>query len=1023
MIDQHDALADPCSFEVVQQKEREFIREVRNKTLRSEQSGYVGLSLSGGGIRSAAFQLGVLQAFATHGLLNIIDYLSTVSGGGYVGGWFVKWLQDETSKKPGSEKNAAIESLKITPGRPEADRIRWLRKHSNYLTPHVGVFRHDSIFLATTYVHSLIFNFLVIFAFLSGIMLLIPRSALGIVMSLGRIPALLEIGGGGLALGSLFLVLLRMVYTGHKSPKLSFVRHVSCAVCLVATLFAVRRSIFPRWTAWLTIIVVLMLLFCKKDDGRFGIPQTERLVRVSLCSAVIFLFFIPLDFVGLSPHWPEIGVFAWFWAAPVDNWFETSTVSRRVRRWVKTLPAAVGAFAITAFMIYRTDSYEFQMIGRPHYKEISALLHGGDGKGIALGIVLLLGCLFFMFALTHTRTRLRKMFRLDNKSNVSTFFRLALAAVFTASVSVVSLFQYLAIFRSIGKVKPVLGNATPLHVIAIMTPLCIVVGTLQFSLTVALLGGLISPAKRERIWGDCTTMYRSVLAWIGIAVIGIYAPALISTAPPWLRLVFAVLWFFSLVVAFLHIRFTHINKRTQLFSTFVLETSTLAFFLGLLILVSLSDDKMTKIENTRSLFIYFNEFARSCADGATWVYGIVTIVLSGLLMALLDVNHSSMHYFFQGRVARAFLLEELPGSKWTLDPRSAADKMLGPPIGLHACVPEEGYRGPLPIFNAALNLGVTNVLDWQERKAANFIFTPYFSGYDVDLVAKQSVPDDGQDERAKRKGFSKFAYAHTKNYKYGQESGIRLAAAMAISGSAIGSAMGSLTSIKTRVLHTLLNLRLGWWFPNPRVPSAWNLGGLPQWWTVLKEFLGWADAEGSCVHLSDGGHFENLGLYELVKRKCKVIIVSDASEDREATFKCLSLAIQKCRVDFNYTISLDIVPLSPTAAGFSERAFVMGTIDYGKDAERGSIVYLRPAITDHQSTDVIALRRADGFFPHHPTINQWFSESLFESYRELGQCAAESWIDELKPGKTSADLIQRCEAMCGRGQRAVATTA
>ena len=168
-------------------------------------------------------------------------------------------------------------------------------------------------------------------------------------------------------------------------------------------------------------------------------------------------------------------------------------------------------------------------------------------------------------------------------------------------------------------------------------------------------------------------------------------------------------------------------------------------------------------------------------------------------------------------------------------------------------------------MNTALSLVKVGDLAWQERRAANFLFSPLFCGFEFPPWAS---------------GTAIQGYQPTKDFSYGGHPRIYLAQAMTISGSALGTSMGFHTSQRVRVFHTFFNIRTGWWFPNPAYPNSWG-GNIPRSRINMlwDEFMGNADEMGPYVHLSDGGHFENLGIYELVRRRCRLIVVSDASED------------------------------------------------------------------------------------------------------------------------------------------------
>ena len=118
---------------------------------------FAGLALSGGGIRSATFNLGVLQALADLGLLSKFDYLSTVSGGGYIGGWLSKWIHGEPGGVAEVEKQLRSAGDGPAP-RSEPPEVQFLRKYSNYLTPKSGLFTADTWTLICTYVRNTLLN-------------------------------------------------------------------------------------------------------------------------------------------------------------------------------------------------------------------------------------------------------------------------------------------------------------------------------------------------------------------------------------------------------------------------------------------------------------------------------------------------------------------------------------------------------------------------------------------------------------------------------------------------------------------------------------------------------------------------------------------------------------------------------------------------------------------------------------------------------------------------------------------------
>src|SRR5690242_3219768 len=142
------------------------------------------LCLSGGGIRSATFGLGIIEGLSKLGLLDRFDYLSTVSGGGYVGGWLTSWIHRHPRGIAGvmADLNAfdaaasayRTHSRHEPPIRPESDAVRHLRKYANYLTPKLGALSGDTWTGIATFMRNLVLLWTVLLPLLLGA-LLVPR--------------------------------------------------------------------------------------------------------------------------------------------------------------------------------------------------------------------------------------------------------------------------------------------------------------------------------------------------------------------------------------------------------------------------------------------------------------------------------------------------------------------------------------------------------------------------------------------------------------------------------------------------------------------------------------------------------------------------------------------------------------------------------------------------------------------------------------------------------------------------------
>ena len=189
--------------------------------------------------------------------------------------------------------------------------------------------------------------------------------------------------------------------------------------------------------------------------------------------------------------------------------------------------------------------------------------------------------------------------------------------------------------------------------------------------------------------------------------------------------------------------------------------------------------------------------------------------------------------------------------------------------------------------------------------------------------------------------------------------------------------MGYHSSPALTFLMTVFNVRLGHWSPNPANDDTWTQhdplfgGGY-----LLRELFGQTDLGSPFVYLSDGGHFENLGIYELVRRRCACIVAVDAGQDADGRFSDLGNAIRKCYADFGVTIDID-------TSGMKRAYFALGRVHY-PDAPAADLLYIKPNLIGGEPADLANYQAAHSQFPHESTADQWFDESQFESYRKLG---------------------------------------
>jgi hypothetical protein len=304
---------------------------------------------------------------------------------------------------------------------------------------------------------------------------------------------------------------------------------------------------------------------------------------------------------------------------------------------------------------------------------------------------------------------------------------------------------------------------------------------------------------------------------------------------------------------------------------------------------------------------------------------------------------------------------------------------------------------PLHIINATLNAVSSTHVGRHEKQSQPFTFSPLHVG-NHDLGYRHA-PEFGSDGG-------------------GKGTGISLGMALAVSGAAASPAMGMYSTKSRAFLLTLANARLGLWFGNPQDDATWQsseppLGVGP----IMRELLGLTTDRNPYVYLSDGGHYENLALWEMVARRCRFIIVSDAGADPQYTFDDLANAVRRIRLDLGIPILFDPIDVTKKGQDDGNPHAAIGRIRYavvdGPDAPDGTILYLKATLSGDEPVDVRNFAAADPMFPHDSTANQFFDEARFESYRTLGFHTILSVSAGLK-------RIPNVEALCDTARKALA---
>jgi hypothetical protein len=350
----------------------------------------------------------------------------------------------------------------------------------------------------------------------------------------------------------------------------------------------------------------------------------------------------------------------------------------------------------------------------------------------------------------------------------------------------------------------------------------------------------------------------------------------------------------------------------------------------------------------------------------------ILLVLAGVgLACLINPNRFSLHAVYRDRLIRAYLGASNPAR----DPNPFTGFDEADNLRMSELWSDKKFgRKLLPVVNIALNLVGGSNLAWQERKAESFTVTPLHCGaYPVGYRKTRVAP--GQ--------------------SYGSHDGISLGSAVTISGAAASPNMGYHSSPLVTFILTLFNVRLGAWLGNPgQAGNATFHLGYPKFGIgpMIAEAFGLTNDISPYVYLSDGGHFENLGLYEMVLRRCHYIVVSDAGEDPECSFADLGEAVRKIRIDFGIPIEFASTGIYPRGEIDARKSpghrCAIGRICYssvdGQNAPDGILIYIKPACYGDEPRDIYEYFKTHKTFPHESTADQFFSESQFESYRMLG---------------------------------------
>ncbi|MGH8076295.1 MAG: hypothetical protein ACREPE_03075, partial [Lysobacter sp.] len=886
----NDSASQPGSDDALRRVELTRILGQMTQAQREQaESALWGLALSGGGIRSATFALGALQALAGRGLLGAFHYVSTVSGGGYIGAYLqgmvhrhglpatVAKLSASTRGRAGSD----VASGRTAPG-ATSPAVLDLRRFSNFLSPNNAALSADKVSIVSTYLSNTLLTQVQLIALLL-LLAFVPVLMYLAASPLSRQPLLAV----GLAMLMTLLAMAARQRTPPGTPGTGTTAAGTGPAIETQRVPALIKGTPPVLLVLAFALVALQLWRSAALGPLFSFRVFDHTFRIGPQAMGVGAVYLTAFLAWLFAWWRE-----------ARN--EPALFTRRVVRQLVFGAVGVAAMTIAAQVMQRYVH-----------------LPGGEGHlwfVLSLGTPLLfLG--FFVVSLMHIGLAFTSEDRVARERWARLMGQCALWVVFAIVLPTLLIVLGLWLARSDGEA----GFKIPALSLASLAA----VGSTVFGVTRAY-------QAQAQTGGRLATWLRNaavaIAPWVFVTAVLVLAG-------------FAAAWLIDRVIV----------RMAPSDAPFALYLATL-------------HDRLSFLGSPRLAWVLV-------AVAAVWL----------LFAYFIDENEFSMNGFYRNRLVRCYLGPSNPHRRG--DPETDLDP-VGDDLKLAELLQpskEEGAHGrPLyPLLCGAVNLVATDQLDWQDRKAASFVFSPLFCGHQP--LHRPDARAIGDRPRGEYEWHDDLTIAGLPPSVLAQA--ITLGTAMSVSGAAISPNMGYHSSPAVTFLLTLFNARLGWWVENYNAPKgAVDFIGS----NLLSELLSRTTDRGRYAHVSDGGHFENLGLYELVRRRCRFILSIDASADPDRDFASLGNAIHKCRVDFGAEIDIDVAMMRPDAkTRISKRCAALGKITYN-DGTTGVLLYFKPALLGNEPPDIGHYGSAHPEFPHEPTSDQCFDEQQFESYRHLG---------------------------------------
>jgi hypothetical protein len=859
------ASPEPAKLDEVLQAELDHICQNRHPTRDKAEveRTLIGLALSGGGIRSATANLGVLQALSRMRVLPLVDYLSTVSGGGYIGACLSSLLswngEDPASPTPKSETPFTFskQELRFTtdwetfPFRAEylaneskvgGDLMAHLRTHGNFLVARLGLLRRETMRSIGNIITGVVFN---VMAFL---LTMFAISAAYLSSALAVAPDIPQALNGSVASAAPTDVRPRALVDADSITTRIDTGRGTCAPNAPGCVQETRTTLHPPTLA-------------------------DRVLSNAAVTGDVF-------------------------QSAADEWAACAPGCLPERMGAILIALAIGALFSIAIWIWI-------LFARGKYISGVAPVGGEPKRGESI----------------------------EDALEGRVLWRIAVLALLTAIGTLVAVWLR----------APLHGAA---QLVWLFVPVAVFLGAriASFLLAVAVLPALPIWTRRLRsLWGAYQTI--TIYGWWVFFIAAVFPLAIYALRDHSLAVGWSALG--SLILTRFVVRRGSDGGARWLKMLSGQFRNTL---LGVLV---------TLVVGLCVLFFgsLLAAYANSAGQSAMFALGAVIVLI--LCAFLADQNKLGPQYFYRDRLAETYLLSELADCEGAM--RVYRDAMEMPLSALHGepTPTNTQWRNTAPyhLVSAAINLAGSRDLTRKDRKSGYWLFSKLYCG-------------------STHTGFRS-----TKKYLGGET---KLARAIAISGAAASSGIGQDTFFAQAFATVMFNIRLGYWLQNPMHPGSIKRKEKGTFWPwyLWREVTMNTTETAELVNLSDGGHTgDNVGIYPLLQRRCKVIIACDAEQDPSLTFGSFTEALRHAYVDLGIDVDIDLTMIRPDAAtGLSRSHCAVGRIRYPDRSDQESyLIYIKNSLTGDEPEPVLNYKARHAEFPHQSTIDQFFDDAQFES--------------------------------------------